>query len=165
MRGLVFLTAVFIFALGGVIFLHDPSAEAQQPPVLSPNPNIEKQFDAQLNRVEEKVSRAEQVKVSTKPKVIYKIRKVYVVKEVLPEEHKVLLNIGGNQYEADPTIYKGYILIDVDSIQKAIVEQDIEEAMYTNDTLSQVMIEEANGEINKWKEFKQKVKTFFKRKN
>lgn len=96
-----------------------------------------------------------------KPRIIYKVKKVYVIKEVPPEDHKVLLTIGGNQYEVDPVFYKGYDLIDVDSIQNAIVEAEIEDAMYRNDSLSQVMLEEANDHINLW----QKVKLFFKRKN
>lgn len=157
MKALIFCTVLFIFTAGGAYFFHDPESNAQSPPPSpkKPVPNIEKAFDERLNRVENKVNEAEKAK----PKVI--IKKVTVIKEVPAEDHKSLLTIGGEQYEVEPLEYKGYNIFNVDSIQQAIVEQEAEEAMYRNDTLTQAIIEEANERINLW----QKVKSIFKRKN
>lgn len=156
MKAIMFITVIFILSIGGVMLFHEPSSKAQVPPD-SPKVDIEKKFDAQLDRVEDKVSKAEQVKISTKPKIIYLVRKVYVPRE---DKKKVLLTLDGGEYLIDPVIHKEYLMVDVDSIQKAMADQEIEQAMYSNDTLSQVMIEEANERISLWK----KVKSFFKRK-
>lgn len=161
MKALIFFTVLFIFTAGGVYLFSDPESSAQVPPasVNKPINNIEKEFDARLDRVEDKVTQAEQKKIDAKPKIV--IRKVTVIKEVPAEDHKSLLTIGGEQYEVEPLEYKGYNIFNVDSIQNAIAEQEIEKAMYSNDTFSHAMIEEANERINLW----QKVKSFFKRKN
>lgn len=157
---ILFFTALALFTGGGVYFLGEPSAKGQPPPVRS-DTSIEKKFDVQISRIEDKVLQAEHNKPEQKAvtKVVYRVRKVPVVTEVLAREQKVLLNIQGDKYEVEPEIYKGYILIDVDSIQKAIIEEEADEAM-ASDTLSRAAMEHADEQIGLWKKFK----SFFKHK-
>lgn len=159
MKVITFLTALAIFMLGGVYFFNEPESIAQAPPVIKkPDRSIEKAFDERLNRVENKVSEAEQAKPEPTPRVI--IKKVIITKEVPVEEHKNVLTIGGEQYEVEPMEYKGYNIFNVDSIQAQIVEDEVNDAIRHNDSLKQAAIEHAEENINMWQEFKK----LFKRK-
>lgn len=136
------------------------SAAKNQIPPDTPKENLLQELKADTRELKESTEELKKVTPvePPKPKVVYLIKKIYVPRE---SKKKILLSMDGGEYLIDPVVHKGYFLIDVDSIQNAIAEQEIEKAMYSNDTFSHAMIEEANERINLW----QKVKSFFKRKN
>lgn len=147
-----------MFMLFPLVFLSG-KANNQTPPS-SPKENILQEL--KLDTRELKESTEELKKVTPveppKPKVIYLIKKIYVPRE---SKKKILLSMDGGEYLIDPVVHKEYFLIDLDSLQNAIAEQEIEKAMYSNDTFSGAVIQEADNRIKLW----QKVKSFFKRKN
>lgn len=74
----------------------------------------------QLNKIDEKkkeeLAAAVKEQSTPKPKVVYKVQRVPVVKEVLASDQKILLRVNGTDFYApsETTVYKGYVVIDVD---------------------------------------------------
>jgi hypothetical protein len=136
------------------------SSAKNQVPTETPKVNVLQELKDDTRELKEST---EELKKSTptnppKPEVVYLIKKIYVP---VKDNRKVLLTLEGEEYLIDPVVHKEYFLVNADSIQKAKSDQEIERAMYSNDTFSGAIIQEANERINLW----QKVKSFFKRKN
>ena len=110
-------TIVFILITGWLMF--QPTIAGKSQDSLPKQPSIEslKSKDASLNRKQD--AQLETLadfasEPNSKPRVIYKIRKVREVKTVLASDQKILLRVnGGNIYETEPELYMGNVMIDI----------------------------------------------------
>lgn len=160
MKALIFFTVLFIFTVGGVYLFSDPESRAQIPPapLKKPIKNIEKEFDARLDRVEDKVTQAEQLPAKPVVKIIYRTKNVAVPH---PKEETIyFMRDSTVSVEMNVRRESGAFFVDmneVDSIEKAQDDLTVKPYYDVRDTV----VEQAEEHIKFW----ERVTRIFKRKN
>lgn len=158
MKAILFITVLFFFLVGAVIMFNEPEMLAQEGNTIKV-PNVEDDFDRKMKQVEEKLDRAEEVKIVPKLRSIVRYR---TAKLALQQINYAVIITDSAVYTVPARIHKGVAIIDGAALQ-AEISADQDTLIADLPVMVDTMIEEVNNHISAWQQVKNFITKPFKK--